>query len=56
MGLTEALNAYHDYSSLCPACQRAAKAAGKRILNNCRAGHHAKARKADGVLLEGPPP
>ena len=53
MGLTEALRAYSDYESLCPACRRAAKSAGKRILTNCRAGKHARAK---GVLLEGPPP
>jgi len=53
MGLTEALTAYHDYQSLCPACQKAAKAAGKRILSNCRVGKHAKAK---GVLTQGPPP
>jgi len=52
MGLTEALSAYADYSSLCPACKRAAKAAGKRILSNCHQGRHAKAR---GVLLVPPP-
>jgi len=52
MGFTEAIQAYNDYNSLCPACKRAAKAAGKRILSNCRAGKHAKVK---GALLEGPP-
>lgn len=53
MRLTEALSAYSEYNSLCPACKRAAKSAGKRILSNCRSGKHAKAK---GVLTEAPPP
>lgn len=52
MGLTEALEAYQQFKSLCPACQKAAKAAGKRILSNCRAGKHAKQK---GIVTEGPP-
>jgi hypothetical protein len=52
MSIREALAAYSDYESLCPNCKRAAKAAGKRILSNCRSGKHAKPK---GVVLEGPP-
>jgi len=52
MGFSEALRAWSDYQSLCPACQRAAKAAGKRILSNCRAGKHAKTK---GALTDPPP-
>lgn len=52
MSFTEALKAYAEYESLCPACKKAAKAAGKRILSNCRDGKHAKAK---GILTEGPP-
>ncbi len=52
MGLSEALRAYNDYTSLCPACQHAAKVAGKRILSNCKAGKHARTK---GVPVGGPP-
>lgn len=51
MGLSEAIKAYSEYESLCPACKHAAKAAGKRILSNCKAGKHSKMK----ALLPGPP-
>ena len=51
MSVFEAMDAYREYQSLCPACKRAAKSAGKRILSNCRNGKHAKVKKP----VEGPP-
>ena len=51
MGLAEALSAYSDYNSLCPACKRKAKEAGRRILRDCHSGKHAKTK---GLMV--PPP
>jgi hypothetical protein len=52
MGFTEAMQAYSDYQSLCPRCKARAKAAGKRILVECRSGKHGRVK---GGTLEGPP-
>lgn len=55
MGVTEALRAYAEYESLCPACKSAAKAAGTKIRNRCREGKHAKPKADPKFLAMGPP-